>query len=80
MEINEKLLNQYIENDEVYVFDSEEEYLDFVNTERRMFWADVHPIDFRAFEETKALGGEYLFKYQDKYYWIAFEHCLDVYK
>lgn len=78
--MNETKLNQYIEDDEVYVFDSEKEYLDFVNTERRMFWADVHPHDFQSFEETKAFGGEYLFEHNGKYYWIAFEHCLDIYE
>ena len=78
--MNETKLNQYIEDDEVYVFDSESEFLEFVNEERRTAWTDVHLYDFQTFEETKAFGGEYFLKYNDKYYWIAFEHCLDIYE
>lgn len=80
MTINELKLKEYIEDEEIYEFDSEKDFLDFVNTERKMFWSYEHPNEFKTFEDTKIFGGEYLLNHNDKYYWIAYEHCLDVYE
>lgn len=80
MKINELKLQEYVNDDEIYVFENEAEYLEFVNTERRMFWSFEHSNDFKTFEETKAFGGEYLLHHNGKYYWIAFEHALDIYE
>lgn len=79
MKINEMKLAEYVEDEEVYEFENEAEFLDFVNTERAMFWSAEHPNEFKTFEETKSFGAEYLLCYKGKYYWIAFEHCLDIY-
>lgn len=80
MKINEEKLKEYIADEEIEVFETEKEYLDFVNAERKLFWSFEHPNDFKSFEETKNFGAEYLFKYSNKYYWILFEHCLDIYE
>lgn len=80
MKINEEKLREYVEDEEVYEFDSEIEFLEFVNAERAMFWAFDYPNDFKNFEETKKFGGEYLLSFKGKYYWIAWEHCLDIYE
>lgn len=80
MKINEAKLREYVEDEEVYEFENEAEFLDFVNTERRMFWSDEHPNDFKNFEETKKFGAEYLLSHKGKFYWIAWEHCLDIYE
>lgn len=78
--INEMKLQAYVENEEIYEFDTEQEFLDFVNAERRVSWSDQFPNDFRTFEETKAVDGKFLFSHKGKYYWIAFDGCLDIYE
>lgn len=78
--INEMKLQAYVENEEIYEFDNEQAFLDFVNTERKASWSDQFPNDFKTFEETKAVDGKFLFQYKGKYYWIAFESCLNVYE
>lgn len=80
MKINESKLKEYLNNDEIERFDTLEEYLHFINEERRIFYHDCHPNDFTTFEAARALGWKYQFEHKGSYYWIYFDECLDIYE
>ena len=80
MKINEAKLKEYLELEEIERFDSLEEYLHFINEERRLFYNKEYPTAFTTFEDAKRLGWKYQFEYKCFYYWIYFDACLDVYE
>lgn len=80
MKINEKKLEEYLYLEEIERFDTLEEYLHFINEERRLFYSKEYPSDFTTFEDAKRLGWKYQFEHKGKYYWIYFDACLDVYE
>ena len=80
MKINKTKFEEYLQNEEILSFESIEEYLKFINEERRLFYSYEYKTDFATLEEAKQLGWKYQLEYNDKVYWILYEHCLDVYE
>ena len=80
MKINESKLKEYLNNDEIERFDSLEEYLHFINEERRLFYFHTFPNEFKTFEEAQEIAWKYQFEYNGAYYWIYFDECLDIYE
>ena len=80
MKINESKLKEYLYNDEIERFDTLEEYLQFINEERHLFYYKEYPKPFRTFEEARALGWKYQFEHKGAYYWIYFDECFDVFE
>ena len=80
MKINEAKLMEYVEDETMLEFDTEEDFLEYVNHERHFFYNHMHPNDFVSFEETKQFAAEYQLHYKGKYYLILFEEALDIYE
>lgn len=70
MEINEKLLEQYVSEDMILEFSSPEECMNYLNTYSGM--------QFQSIEEMKDVQKEYGFGIDDKWYHISFQKALDV--
>lgn len=79
MKINEMKLAEYVADNEVYEYETEQELLKEINEERFLFWSNEYPNEFKAFEELEPFAGEMVFKYKNKYYWILCTECLDLY-
>lgn len=80
MKINEAKLREYVDDEEIYEFETEQDLLKEINEERFQFWNNEYPNDFKAFEELEPFAGEMVFKHKNKYYWILCTECLDIYE
>lgn len=80
MKINKEKFVEYLQNEDIMLFESTGEYLKFINDERKLFYSYEYPNDFTTLEEAKQLGWKYQLEYNGKIYWILYECCLDLYE
>lgn len=72
MKVNEEMLQEYIDDEcLITVFDTEKEYLEYINQERKECYSDIFPNDFKTIAEAKRLAVEYQLEYKGKIYLLG---------
>ena len=75
MEINEELLNKYLQEDLIFEFKDEKEFMDYV-----IYNCPDIPSEYtKDIDSIKEYFGKFLFEYKGKYYSIGYGEALDVY-
>ena len=75
MEINEELLNKYLQENLIFEFKDEKEFMDYV-----IYNCPDIPSEYtQDIDSIKEYFGKFLFEHKGKYYSIGYGEVLDVY-